>query len=280
MALGPLLTSLLARYGLEGLIPWASDAVIRGLSPEEIEVALYDQPTFKAAFPEIEARQKRADTLGISLPPISADDVINYRSQTRQMFRSWGVPTGMWDSNTDIANFIVGDVSLDELNGRLELASTRVQQAAPEVRQMFDELTGYLGDQALFAVFLDPTKAPPILEDWVQQAELGGAARRFGFNLDRDRIEDVARYNISYGQAVEGFGALDEMRGLFDESIFEEGIDYEAEEEGVAAAFGLEAGAAEKLKRRAGARTAQTAGSSGGSADERGPTSLGGAGRR
>jgi len=280
MALGPMLTTLLKRYGLEGLTNWASDAVVRGLSPEEIEVALYDRPEFKAAFPELEGRQKRASDLGISLPPISAEDVINYRSQARQMMRSWGVPPNMWDTNADIANWIIGDVSLEELASRMELASTRVQQAAPEVRQMFDELTGYRGDQALFTVFLDPTKAPTILEDWVQQAEFGGAARRFGFELERDRIEDVARYNISYGQAIEGFGQLDEMRGLFDESMFEEGIDYEAEEEGVAAAFGLEGGASEKLKRRAEARTAQTAGSAGGTIEERGATSLGGAGRR
>jgi hypothetical protein len=280
MALGPQLTAILKRYGLEGLTQWASDAVIKGLSDEEIALQLYDQPTFKAAFPEIEARQQRARQEGISLPPISADDVINYRSGYRQMMRSWGVPPALWDSNADIATKIIDDVSLDEVGTRLELVATRVHQAPPEVRQMFNELTGQLGDQALFTFFLDHEKAPPILEDWVQKAEIGGAARRFGFNLGTPRIEEVSRYNIDYGQAIEGFAQLDEMRGLFDESIFEEGIDYEAEEEGVSAAFGLEGGAAEKLKQRAGTRVAQTAGSSGGTQEERGATSLGGAGRR
>jgi hypothetical protein len=242
--------------------------------------ALYDHPVFKTAFPEIEARQKRAKDLGISLPPISADDVINYRSSARQLLRSWGVPTGMWDSNADISNWIIGDVSLDELNTRLDLASTRVYTAPPEVRQMFDELTGNNGDQALFAMFLDEKKAPTVLEEMVQQAEAGGAARRFGFDLGRSTIEELARYNIDYGQAVEGFGQLDEMRGLFTESMLEEGVDFEAEREGVEAAFGLGGGATEKLKQRAGARTAQTAGSSGGAREERGATSLGGAGRR
>jgi hypothetical protein len=280
MALGPQLAALLQRYGLEGLTKWASDALIQGLSQEEIVLQLYDQPTFKTAFPEIEARQQRAKTLGISLPPISADDVLSYRSTARQLLRSYGVPTGLWDSNADIAEWIIGDVSLDELNSRLDIASTRVYQAAPEVRAMFDELTGANGDQALFAMFLDPAKAPTILEDMVQQAEIGGAARRFGFQLERERIEDVARYNISYGQAIEGFASLDEQRGLFEESLFEEGIDYTVSEEGTAAVFGLGGGAAEKLQRRAETRQAQTAGGRGGLTEERGATSLGGAGRR
>jgi hypothetical protein len=276
----PELVAILKRYGLDSLSAWAADAVVRGLSEAEVVQQLYDRPEFKAAFPEIEARQKRAADQGISLPPISADDVITYRSSARQMMRSWGVPAGLWDSNADIANFIIGDVSLDELNQRLELGSVRVYRAPPEVRAMFDELTGNHGDQALHALFLDPDKAPTVLEKWVREAEFGGAARRFGFQLERERIEDVARYGISYNQAVEGFASLDEMRGLFDESMFEEGIDFTVGEEGVAAAFGTEGGAAEKLQRRAGTRVAQTKGTSGGVQEERGATSLGGAGRR
>jgi hypothetical protein len=276
----PELVSLLKRYGLESMASWAADAVVRGLSEEEIVQQLYDHPTFKAAFPEIEARQKRAETEGISLPPISADDVINYRAGARQLFRSWGVPQGLWDTNADIAEFLVGDVSLDELNQRIERRAVRVTQGAPEVRQMFDELTGYHGDEALFALFLDPERSVTLLDKWVQEAEFGGAARRFGFQVERSRIEDVARYGLTYGQSVEGFASLDEMRGLFDESLFEEGIDYTVGEEGISAAFGLGGGAAEKLEKRAGARTAQTRGATGGIQEERGATSLGGAGRR
>jgi hypothetical protein len=155
-----------------------------------------------------------------------------------------------------------------------------VHQAAPEVRGLFDELTGANGDQALFAMFLDPTKAPTVLEDMVQKAEVGGAARRFGFQLETERIDELARYNITYNQATEGFASLDEMRGLFDESLFEEGIDYTAAGEGTAAVFGIGGGAAEKLTRRAQTREAQTKGSAGGIQEERGAISLGGAGRR
>jgi hypothetical protein len=279
-ALGPILTATLKKYGLEGLTSWASNALTLGLSEPEILLQLEEQPAYKTAFPEIEARQKRARDLGISLPPISPDFIIDYRASARQLMRSWGVPVGFWDSNADFGKWIVEDKSLDEMNFVLELASKRVYRAAPEVRQMFDELTGGNGDQALFTFFLDHTRAPTVLEEMVEQAEIGGAARRFGFQLERDRIEELATYNISYGEATQGFASLDETRGLFEESLFEEGVDYTIGEEGVSAVFGLGGGAAEKLKQRAGARTAQTAGSAGGIREERGATSLGGAGRR
>lgn len=273
------LKALLDRYGLGSLAAWADQVLIQNLSEEEILLQLYDRPEFKAAFPEIEARQKRAMDEGISLRPISAEDVINMRSTYRQMLRSYSAPPGLWDSNDDFFQWIVGDKSPSEVEFQLKLATERVYQAAPEVRQMFDELTGNQGDTALFAFFLDDQKAPAVLEEMVQQAEAGGAARRFGFNLSRPRIEELAAYNVDYGQALTGFAQLDEMRGLFEETLYE-AVDYKAEEEGVEATFGLGPGAAEKLQRRAGERTAQTAGAAGGVREERGATSLGGAGRR
>jgi len=275
----PTVKALLDRYGLGSLAEWATGVIIDDMSEDEFQNLLYDRPEFKAAFPEIEGRQQRAKQLGISMTPISPEDVIAYRSGYRQLLRSYSVPPNLWDSNADIAEQIIGDKSLDEINAGLELVSKRVHLAAPEVRSMFDELTGNNGDTALFLMFLNPTQAPAALEEMVEQAEIGGAARRFGFNPTRDRIEQLALYNIDYGQATEGFAQLDEVRGLFDESLFEN-VDYSAEEEGASAVFGIGGGAAEKLKQRAETRTAQTAGGSGGLQEERGATSLGGAGRR
>ena len=275
----PVIKQLLDRYGLGSLAEWATGVIIDDMSEAEFQNLLYDRPEFKTAFPEIEARQQRAKQLGISMTPISPEDVISYRSGYRQLLRSYSVPPSLWDSNEDIAEQIIMDKSLDEINADMEIVSKRVMRAPPEVRSMFDELTGNNGDTSLFLMWLNPTKAPAALEELVEQAEIGGAARRFGFSPTRERIEELALYNIDYGQATEGFAQLDESRGLFDESLFET-VDFTAEQEGAAAVFGTEGGAAEKLKQRAQTRTAQTAGSSGGINEERGATSLGGAGRR
>lgn len=279
MALGPMLTSLLARYGLASLTRWAEQAIIDGKSPEELELELYDRPEFQAAYPEIELRRKQAQATGISVEPISADQILAYRAQARAMMRSRGLPSSFYSQDADFRDLIVNDVSLDELNGRLQLSVDRVRQAPPQVRSMFDEITGGLGDNALFSLFFDPTKSMDYLEDLVQEAEAGGAARRFGFNLSAIQRNRIADLNIDYSQATEGFAALDAQRGLFEESLYEE-VDFTAEEEGTEAVFGLEGGAEERLRRRAETRTAQTAGGAGGLAEDRGSTGLGGAGRR
>lgn len=279
MALGPQLTALLARYGLSSLTKWASDAVIRGLSEDEIALQLRDRPEFKAAFPEIEAREQLIKTTQGALAPLSPDEIIELRDSYRGMMRSYGLPPAFWDNKSDMFDLIVNDVSPDELNSRLETAVVRVQNAPPQVREVFGELFGADGDTALFSIFVDVDRALPELENMTQLAEAGGAARRFDFNLSRAQMERVSGTRVGYNQMVSAFATLDSSRSLFEETLYET-EDFTVGEEGIEAAFGLEGGATEKLEQRAGTRAASTAGSGGGVREERGSTSLGGAGRR
>lgn len=277
-AVGPQMQALLTRYGLGGLAGWLSGRIVANISAEQIMLELYDRPEFKAAFPEIEARRALGQKTGTTLAPISPEDVLQYRTQAKELMRAYGVPAGMYSQNADFFDLIVNDVSMDELNRRLEMASTRVAAAAPEVRSIFSELYGANGDTALFSLFVDEEKAVPVLEDMVQKAEAGGAARRFGFDIQESTMNRLAGLNVDYGQAVEGFGQLDVVRGLLDESIYED-EDYTVDEEGTEAVFAFGEGRS-KLERRAGERKASTSGAAGGLIEERGATGLGGAGRR
>lgn len=280
MALGFFLSTLLDKYGLGGLKRWAEMLVVSGASEDEIILALYEHPEFQRAFPEIEARRKMAEKTGINLRPLSADDILAYRTQAKALMRSYGLPPSFYDKNEDLFELIVNDVSLDELNFRLESARTRVLDAPPEVREVFTELFGQNSTTALFEVFVDPDRAAPDLENMIQMAEAGGAARRFGFRLTEAQMLRLERQNLTYGEAERGFAELDIRRGLFDESLFEEGIDLEAEEEGVEAVFGLEGGASEQLRRRAETRRAQTEGGGGIAVEQAGATGFGVAGQR
>jgi len=277
--IGPQLRALLDRYGLGTMEKWLSDLILSGASEEQIQLELYDRPEFKAVFPEIEARRALAEQQGLHVSPISADDVLTYRSQARALMRSWGLPPEFYAEDKTYYDLIVNDVSLDELNTRLELQFQRVVHAPPEVRTAFGEMFGGAGDSALFALFVDVDRATPALENMVQRAEAQGAARRFGFNLGEYGIDRMEGANITYQQAVQGFQMLDEQRGLFEESLYEN-EDYAPEVEGVEAAFGLEGGAAGKLARRGEERTASTQGKGGGLMTEQGARGLGGAGRR
>jgi hypothetical protein len=276
-----LIRMTLANYGLtsQRLSDWALEMLIAGKPIETILLDLEQQPEYKAAFPEIEARRARGLTEGIQLEPINPAIILEYRTRARALMRSFGVPTDMWDTNEDFASFIVGDVSMDELNSRLRRASERVYQAPTEVRAVFYDLFGIDGDTALFALHLDPTKAEPVLENMVQMAEAGGAARRLGFGLTQAEMTRMEAANLTYEEMVSGFRELDIKRGLFEETLSEEGTDLTVGAQGIAAQFGLEGGAAEELARRGETRKASTAGSSQAATSEVGVIGLGEAGR-
>lgn len=277
--IGPQLMEVLSRYGLQEMAEWVSQRITAGASPEQIQLEMYDQPLFKSAFPEIAAREALVKGTGVTLLPLSPDQILTYRNQARSLMRAYGLPPSFWDRHTDFMDLIVNDVSIEELADRLDSASTRVHQAPPEVRAYFGELFGAASDDALFAIFVDVDRSMPELERMVQRAEVGGAARRFGFDLEPVATGRLAEYGINYAQAVEGFSTLDLQRGLFQETISEE-EDLEAEEEGVEAVFGLDVESGAALRRRAETRTAESSGQAGGGQEERGVTSLGGAGRR
>lgn len=276
---GPILQAMLTRYGLAELGTWLSQRITAGASPEQIELELYDRPEFKLAYPEIEGRRQRKGS-GIVLAPLSVDDVLNYRTQARALMKSYGLPPSFYSQSSDFYELIVEDVSIDELNWRLENVSRRAVMAPPEVKAAYGELFGLNADQALFETFVDPTRAQPHLEEMLQQAEFIGAGARFGFDLGAAEAERGASYDFAYADAIKGFGLLDAQRSLFDETLGEDYEDLTIEEEGLDAAFGIGAGAAAKVARRGESRVAATQGRSGGGSDERGPTSLGGAGRR
>jgi hypothetical protein len=278
--LGPIMTQILNRYGLSGMGTWLSQRITEGATLEEIEIELYDRPEFKAAFPEIEARRALAQQQGVNLRPLSPDEILDYRTQARGLMRSMGLPPSFYTANAAFFELLVNDVSLDELQWRLDNATARVAQAPPEVRAVFGELFGGAALDAIYALFVDPDRAVPELENILQTAEAGGAARRFGFDLTQSQMTRLEQQNLTYGQLTQGFAALDVTRSLFDETLYEEVDDFEVGEEGIAGAFGLEGGAAERLERRGQTRAAQTQGSSGGAIDQYGASGFGVAGQR
>lgn len=273
--IGPQLKEMLERYGLGNLAPWVSQRITAGASPEQIELEMYDQPAFIERFPAIRIRGREGWN------PLSVDEYLAYEHQARAVMRAYGLPPSFYDTPGSFTKLLVNDVSMEELTQRLDMVSTRVATAAPQVRAVFGELFGAAADSAMFTLFTDPDLATPELERMVQQAEFGGAGRRFGFEIGNQMMERAGAHRISYDQAIEGFAKLDVSRGLFAETIAEEDEDdLEVIDEGVEAQFGLEGGAAGKVQKRAEQRVGSTAGQAGGTQEERGPSGLGGAGRR
>lgn len=237
---------ILADYGLESLAGFVRDSLVEGKSEAEIMFELRDRPEFKAEFPEIELRKKEG------LAALSPGEIVSYRARARQLFRAAGLPEGFYDSKDDFTRFLVNDVSLAELNDRIQLGRTAMFTSTREEIEVLrrDYLgTGLLGEGDLIAFFLDPERAQPLLEKQAAAAKIGGAAKRTGFGATtRGQNERLAELGVTPGQAEQGFGGLVESRQLF--SPIDRGEDVITTEEQLGAAFEGNAASRRKIEQR------------------------------
>lgn len=240
----------LDRYGLGDLAGWAWEQVLAGRSEAEIMLDLWEQPRFKQEYPEIEARR------AAGLAPLSPAEIISYRRSARQVMRSAGLPEGFYDSKDDFTKFLVEDVSLQELQSRIDDGYVRMMEAPAEARQAARDLYG-LGDGDLLALALDPDVAVPVVRKRVAASLAAGTALRSGFgSLQRTEAERLADLGVTPEQAAQGFGTLYESRELMGTLPGERGEQITREQQ-LGATFGDDAQSRERLSRRARERVAQ-----------------------
>jgi hypothetical protein len=200
------MTSLLERYGLQSLTSWASDAIIRGLSPEEIELQLRDRAEFKSRFPAIEAREKAG------LPPLSADEYLSFENTISQMSRVFGMTITKSQTDTMLSN----NVSAVEAQDRLTLAARAVFEEPAETRVALDRLYGITtGD--LMNYWLDPKKTLPILQRRFAAADIAGSAQAAGYlQLSAIQAERLYEGGVTEDTARGAFGELVRAEELFE----------------------------------------------------------------
>ena len=234
-------------------LSWAQGLLTSGASPSQVEVEMYNQPWFQARFPGIFQRQKAG------LPPISPSDYISYEDQARQLESAYGLPSGYLDNPTFIGNQIGQDVSMSELQDRVEKGFAVVNTAPPEVQDAFDQMFGASGPAALAAYVMDPTRSVPLLEKQVLAAQNMGAGLEQGFRPSASQAEEMAGMGISYGQAQSGFSNLQGIRPFFIPGVGESETQ-DINTTGINATFGLDATSQAALARLKAQRQAEFAG--------------------
>ena len=272
-----MLKSVLADYGfseaeVNSLAGWAWGMITSGAGQAEVLLALRQRPEFKAKFPEIEARQKAG------LAPVSPGEIVEYRRRARQMFQQFGLPSGFYDQDRDFSDFLMKDLSLSELQERVEQGWLRAAQAPAEVRAELKRFFG-VDEGGLAAFFLDEDKAMPLLMRQFQTARIGGASKRSGYgDLTLTEADELAGYGVDDQQAEAGFGALAESKELFGELVgqerTEEGV---SRGEQLGAAFRGDSNARRKIAQQARRRTAVFEAGGGFSASREGFGGLGSA---
>lgn len=247
-----LISGFLGQADLSSLADWAWGKYLDGVPVEQIMLDLRATPEYKTRFPAMAqlAAEGRA---------ITEADYIGYEQTVAQLLQQYGIPKAMYDSPASIAEMLVNDVSPSEIQSRLQLAATAAYQAPPEVRNAM--LADYgMGQGDLTAIYLDPDRALPVLQQQWATAQVQGAGTIQGINVGQMTAEQLAQRGVSFTEALTGFGNVNATAGLgagFGETA--------AEQERIAAQFG-DTAAQRQVQRVQASRIARMSG--GGSAAE------------
>lgn len=205
MALGPQMTAILKKYGLESLTEWASQMMIQGKSEDEIMLSMYEQQAFKTRFAGMFARETNG------YPPVSIDEYLEYEGMASALSTTWGMNL----SKAEVDNLIANNVSARELEQRYTIAATAVYEAAPETRSELTRLFG-IGQENLMRYWMDPKQHLGVMQQQYKMGELAGAAMRSGFGqLNLSQAQRLQQAGLDEGQALTGFGELFRNRELF-----------------------------------------------------------------
>jgi len=236
------------RYGLGSLVGDTLALAQEGVSPAEFSLRLRQTEPYKKRFAANATRIKNG------LSALSEAQYVALEDQYQNIMRQYGLPKSMYATGdmgiqSGLEQFIAGDVSPAELESRVNLAVTRVQNAPPEILSTLATYYPNITQDNLVAYVLDPQKALPEIQRQVQAAEIGGTAGRFGLAASRARAEELARMGVTQAQAEQGYQTIAELlpRGSQLAEVYKQSpyTQATAEQE----AFGL-SGAAEAAKQR------------------------------
>lgn len=237
------------RYGLGDLVGDIQALAEEGISAPEFTLRLRQTEPYRQRFA---ANQQRINS---GLRALSEAEYIGLEDQYQNVMRRYGLPASFYARGErgiqpEFQKFIAGDVSPAELEDRVQLAATRVQNASPEVLSTLEKYYPGINKSNLLAYTLDPERALPEIQRQVQAAEIGGAAKTAGLSVGQMRAEELARRGITQAQAQQGYQAAAELLPRAEQlaSIYgAEKYDQTAAEQEI---FGLEGAASARRKRQ------------------------------
>jgi len=198
---------LFDRYGLGALVEPLKGFVVEGLSPAEFTLRLRETDSYKKRF------AANAQRVNKGLRALSEAEYIGLEDQYQNVMRQYGLPESYYQRGDmgiqqGFEKFIGGDVSVAELEDRIQTAQNRVINAAPEVSKALREFYPDISNGDILAYALDPQQALTNIKRKVTAAEIGAGALQAGLATGLSRAEELARYGVTAQQAREGFQAI------------------------------------------------------------------------
>jgi len=213
---------------------------------------------------------------------ISEGEYINLERSYRNVMSNYGLPSTYYDTFDDYARLIGAGLSVNEVEQRVVAAKQAMNPlVAAELKQYYNvgdgDLTAYmLGLTDENGLKLASARNQEEIRQRGRLGQIGAAAERAGFSMDRSYAERLA--GTSIGQTIDPFqmetlaqleGTFDRSRRIADRETTLAGIDRETydQRDALAAAFGDQQAtlASEKRAKRERARFAGSGGASSGS---------------
>jgi hypothetical protein len=218
-----------------------------GDGPDQIGIVLRDDPTFQARFPANNALKAQGK------PQYSVSEYLRLESSYKSRLQEAGMPAGFYDQPDDFQNFIINDVSPDEVGARAQLGYQAVRQSSPQVVAEFKRLYG-VNEGELAAYFIDPQRMRPTFDRYeaerqARSAQIAAqATQQAGMTVTQQQAEDLARAGVTQEQAQAGFTTLGDTQELFQTSLA--GEQQITQQEQIAGTFNTNAEARQKIAAR------------------------------
>ncbi len=197
------LLNLFKNFGLESLAPKILEYVQQGYGADTISLMLQETPEYKQRFKANDERRKK------NLPVLSPAEYTSLEKTYRQILESNGMPAGFYDSLDDFSGWIAGDVAPTEILERVQAAARAVNNSDSAY---ISALRDYgLGQGDLVAAMLDRSRALPLLQKTIREAEIGAEARRQSLQLSKERaglFESMGVTGSEAAQAYQTIGAV------------------------------------------------------------------------
>lgn len=187
------------QYGLGTLADKIKDLAIDGATESTITFALQETPEYKERFKANAVRIKN------NLAVLSPSDYLNLEDGYRQVLRSNGLT--QFSNDEYVSQFIANDVSATEINNRINIAVSRIQNADPSVTATLREFYG-ITTPDLVGYMLDPEKNIGTIQKQVSAAEIGAAARNQGLLYNVNTAQALSAQGITQAEAQKGYASI------------------------------------------------------------------------
>lgn len=223
-----------------------------------------DAPSQKAIEQRFIGNKYRVDN---GLKALKPSEYLDLEKQYLARLQDNGMPVGFYDSQTDLAKLIGGDVSPVEFDARIQRGYQAALNAPQAVKQQLNTLYG-VTESDLAAYYLDPTKTEDILgrkksstlfARQLQAANIASQAQtQANISLGAMTAEELAAQGISPEDAQRGFTDIGMSQEVFTPTTTEAatGVQGITQAEQIAGTFNTNAAARQKIAERRRKRTA------------------------